>query len=91
VSWMGSNESECGNRKKFGRDIWRVWGWFHVATFFFESETVEFLLLNVLWHCRAGGKNHEWGRVRDELEPQVHTSWFREPSLYSSPRETKTV
>ena len=33
----------------------------------FESETVEFLLLNALGRCRAGEKNHECSTGRDEL------------------------
>jgi hypothetical protein len=33
----------------------------------FDSETVEFLLPNVPGHCRAGGKNHEFGTGRHEL------------------------
>jgi len=33
----------------------------------FESETVEFLLLNAAVRCGAGGKNHECGTGRDEL------------------------
>ena len=33
----------------------------------FESDTVELLLPNAPGLCRAGGKNHECGTVRDEL------------------------
>jgi len=33
----------------------------------FESETVEFLLLNAPGRCRAGGKNHKCGTGQDEL------------------------